>query len=79
MKVLKVMGLGLGIWGLALLWPDINRLLTGPVMLLLVLTLSTLKLIFVLGRSVGHQQNNKPKGRVQDHPSHPIPVIFLPH
>lgn len=73
MKGLKLVGLGIAIWGLSLLWPEINLVLT-PLMIGLVLGLGAITLAYVLVQRLDHGHNGDSAG--QDHPSHPIPVAL---
>lgn len=53
MKVLKIIGLGVVIWGLSLFWPDLNRVFTPLMMTRLVLGLG---LAYLLGQYLGRSQ-----------------------
>ena len=67
MKGLKIVGLGIAIWGLSLLWPEINLVLTPPVMIGVVLGLGAAALLAcLLGRL---DQRHDCDGARQDHPS----------
>ena len=46
MKGLKIIGLGIAIWGLSLLWPEINQLLSARVLAGLGVFLSVVILIY---------------------------------
>lgn len=76
MKALKVIGLGIAIWGLSLLWPEINLLLSPRVMTGLGLSLGIALLIWELAHHLKHwhRPNN---GTSNNHPSHPISPIAL--
>jgi hypothetical protein len=68
MKGLKLVGLGAAIWGLSLLWPDVNVLLTPPVMIGVVLGLGVAALLaYVLGQRLDQCHDRDETG--QDHPS----------
>jgi hypothetical protein len=67
MKGLKCVGLAAVIWGLSLLWPDVNLMLTLPVMAGVVLGLGVAALLTcILDQRLdqGHDRD----GAGQDHP-----------
>jgi hypothetical protein len=74
MKLLKLAGLGIAIWGLSLVWPEVNLALTPAVMVGLVLGLGVAALFYDLSRHPGHSHHGNSAG--QDHPSRPIPVTL---
>lgn len=49
-KVLKIVSLGVAIWGLSLVWPDLNRGLTPWVKTRLGLGLGLINLTYLLGQ-----------------------------
>jgi hypothetical protein len=53
MKVLKIIGLGVAIWGLSLFWPDLNRVFTPLMMMRLALGLG---LAYLLGQHLGRSK-----------------------
>jgi hypothetical protein len=68
MKGLKLVGLGVAIWGLSLLWPDVNVVLTPSVMIGVVLGLGVAALLaHVLGQRLDQCHDREETG--QDHPS----------
>lgn len=68
MKGLKIVGLGVVIWGLSLLWPEVNLVLTPPVMIGAVLGLGGAALLARV--LVQHfDQRHDRDGAGQDHPS----------
>jgi hypothetical protein len=73
MKWLRVVGLGIAIWGLSLLWPDVNRVLTPLLMSGLGLGLGVVILVYVLSRHLGRHHPNHGAG--QNHATRPIPVV----
>jgi hypothetical protein len=75
MKGLKVIGLGVVIWGLGLLWPDeVNQVLAPLVMIRLVLGLGVIvSVAYVFGQHLDQRRDHKRDGACQDHPSQPIP------
>jgi hypothetical protein len=74
MKGLKLVGLGVAIWGLSLLWPGVNLVLTPPVMIGVVLGLGVVVLVAcVFDQHAGQCRDHKSDGVGQDHPSLPIP------
>src|SRR5262245_4454851 len=82
MKGLKILVLGLGIWAVTLIWPEINQILTLQVMLAGVVGLG---LILLGRRFMNHQQlvtvgeDAVPAKRASrpPHDSHPIKPIGL--
>ena len=77
MKGLKIIGLGIAIWGLSLLWPDINLLLSPRVMAGLGLGLGSVTLIHELLHHYLKRRHHLDKGSRNDHSSRPIPPIAL--
>jgi hypothetical protein len=75
MKGLKIVGLGIAIWGLGLLWPDeVNQVLTLSVMIKLMLGLGVMVLVaYVFDQHLGQYRHHKRDGVGQDHSSRPIP------
>lgn len=75
MQGLKLLGLGVAIWGLGLLWPDeVNQLLTPLVMIRLVLGIGVILLVaYVFDQHLGQYRHHKRDGAGQDHPPQPIP------
>lgn len=75
MKGLKLIGLGIAIWGLGLLWPDeVNQVLTPIVMIRLILGLGVIVLVaYVLDQRLDQRHDQKHDGVGQDHPPQPIP------
>jgi hypothetical protein len=66
-KGLKIVGLGIAIWGLSLFWPEVNRLLTEPVLIKVVLGLGLVTLVYILSQYLGRPHNHHGAG--QDHSS----------
>jgi len=74
MKGLKLVGLGVAIWGLSLLWPGVNLVLTPPVMIGVVLGLGVVVLVAcVFDQHLGRCRHHKRDEAGRDHPSLPIP------
>lgn len=73
MKVLKLAGLGIVIWGLSLLWPEVNQVLTPSVAIGMTLGLGLAALAYVLLQRLDPRHTDDEAG--QDHPSRPIPVV----
>jgi hypothetical protein len=72
MKGLKVVGLGVAIWGLGLLWPEVNLVLTLPVMIGVVLGLGAAALLaYVFDQRLDQRHDHDKAG--QD-PRLPIPA-----
>jgi hypothetical protein len=73
MKLLRFAGVGVLIWGLSWLWPQLNQVLAPSVMIGMILGLAAATLAYwLIQRLDFHDHNN---GTVeQDHPSHPTPI-----
>jgi hypothetical protein len=79
MKRLKFVGLGVAIWGLSLLWPEVNPMLTPPMMIGVVLGLGAAALlVYVLSQLLDqrHDRNSDEAGQV--HLSPTIPTVLTP-
>ena len=63
MKSLKILGVGLTIWGITLLWPEVNLLLTPPVMIVLAIGLSAVSFAYFLGLRFGQPNGNGDMGQ----------------
>jgi hypothetical protein len=73
MKALRLVGLGVVIWGLSLLWPEVNQVLTPWVTIGITLGLGAVALAYLLIPRLGREHNDGGAG--QDHRSRPIPVV----
>lgn len=62
MKSLKILSVGLVLWGMTLLWPDVNLWLTPPVMITLVIGLSVISFAYFLGLRFGQPDGNGNSG-----------------
>ena len=73
MKLLRFAGVGIVIWGLSWLWPQLNQVLAPSVMIGMILGLAAATLAYSLIQRLDfHDHNN---GTVeQDHPSQPTPI-----
>ncbi len=74
MKALKLAGLGIAIWGLSLVWTEVNLVLTPSVMVGLVLGLSAVAAVYKLSQrrcpqDIDHNTTH------HTHPTRPIPVL----
>jgi hypothetical protein len=63
MKSLKILSVGLAIWGIILLWPEVNLLLTPPVMIVLAIGLSAISFAYFLGLRFGQPDGNGARGQ----------------
>ena len=71
MKLLRFAGLGIVIWGLSLVWPQVNQILTPTVMMGTILGLGAATLAYLLIQRVNHHDHRgRPAG--QDESSRPI-------
>jgi hypothetical protein len=75
MKLLKIIGLGLAIWGMTLLWPEINQLLTPPITWVLVIGLLAVMMAYFLGQHFGQSNGNGNTGHaLHTQPTRPVAV-----
>ena len=63
MKSLKILSVGLTMWGIILLWPEVNLLLTPPVMIVLAIGLSAVSFAYFLGLRFGQPDENSDMGQ----------------
>jgi len=75
MKILRIVGLGVVIWGLSLLWPEVNHVLRPPLLIGLALSLAAGLLAYVLSQHLRHHRSHHSNS--QDHPSRPISVAAV--
>jgi hypothetical protein len=81
--MLKWIGLGVVIWSLSLAWPEINLILTPPVLAGLVLALGAVILAYILGyyhRQIDQGQTepgNENKQKHSSRPSRPVPPLSM--
>jgi hypothetical protein len=75
MKVLKLAGLGIVIWGLSLIWPEVNQFLTAPVMIGMLFGLGGVTVAYVLVRRFNHDFSDKSAN--QDHGTQPVPLAMI--
>ena len=73
MKALKIIGLGVGIWGLGLIWPELNQLISARIMAGLGAGLATITLVYDLWR--WHHKHRSTPG--SDQPMQTIPPIAM--
>ena len=79
MKGSKFVGLGVAIWGLSLLWPEVNLMLTPPIMIGVVLGLGTAALlVYVLSQLLDQRHDRNSDGAGQVHLSPTIPTVLTP-
>jgi len=74
MKLLKLAGLGITTWSLSLIWPQVNQVLTPPVMIGIALGLGVLAIGYLLMQRLDFHHDHNSTG--QDQPSHPMPVAL---
>jgi hypothetical protein len=68
MKELKLAGLGVAIWGLGLLWPEVNLVLAPPAMIGVVVVL----VAYALDQHLDQRHDQEHKAG-QDYPPQPTP------
>jgi len=77
MKGLMIVGLGIAIWGLSLLWPEVNKALTPMAMLGLGLGIS---LVHLWQEHRSQRHRNDGAGPVRPHwPNHQSRPYFIRH
>ena len=59
MKLLKIVSLGIIIWGLSLIWLDLNQMAASLIMLGLALGLAALLPAYFLGKHLGKHSNRR--------------------
>ena len=78
MKTLKIIGLGIAIWALSLVWPEINQTLSPQIMTRASIGLSVVILIYQLTLHLKkRRQQPTNQGSRSNHPSRPMPPIAL--
>jgi hypothetical protein len=78
-KGLKLIGLGVAIWGLSLLWPEVNLMLTPPMMIGVVLSLGAAALLaYVWSQCLNQRHDRNSDGAGQVHLSPAIPTVLTP-
>lgn len=83
LNILKWLGLGVVIWSMTLVWPEINLALTLPVIMGLIVALTAIILAYVLGYY--HSQVDQSKTPCRDEgkpkhssrPSRPVPPLSM--
>jgi hypothetical protein len=81
--MLKWIGLGVIIWSLSLLWPEVNLVLSLPLLAGLVLALTAIILAYVLGyyhSQIDQRHRHSPDNNKQKHssrPSRPVPPLSM--
>jgi|GEM_PF-1901839 len=83
LNLLKWLILGIAIWSITLVWPEINLILTLPIMVGLVLALTAIILAYGLGYYHSRMDQNKAPCRDQGKPKHssrpsrPVPPFSM--
>jgi phosphate/sulfate permease len=75
MNVIRIAGLGIAIWGLSLAWPQVNQVLTAPMMIAATMGLGVAALGYALLRHFDDHHEDSSAG--QDHPSRPMPITAI--
>ena len=73
MKLLRFAGVGIVIWGLSWLWPQLNQVLAPSVMIGMILGLAAATLAYLLIQRLDYHVHDNDTGE-QDHASHPTPI-----
>jgi len=66
MKIWKYIGLGVALWSFTLIWPDINRVISEPVLLKLLLGLTGVVLAYLIERHF-RQDHNQDENQRPNH------------
>lgn len=83
LNMLKWLGLGVVIWSMTLVWPEINLALTLPVIVGLIVALTAIILAYVLGYYYSQVDQSKTPGRDEGKPKHssrpsrPVPPLSI--
>lgn len=76
MKWLKILSLGLLIWGMSLVWLEVNQVLLSPLMLALALVVAVAGPAYLLGHYFGQLRNQKSTGAdFEAHTTRPTAVM----
>jgi len=73
MKWLKMVGLGIIVWSLSLIWLEVNNLLTVAVMIGLVVGLGGLVLVYVIQKYWERQKQHHDSNGAGQHNHHHFP------
>jgi hypothetical protein len=73
MKMLRLAGLGIAIWGLSLVWTEVNLILTPSMMVGLILGLAAVAVVYRLSQRRCREDTDHTTRHT--HPTHPIPVM----
>jgi hypothetical protein len=77
MKMLRLVGLGVAIWALSLVWTEVNLILTPSTMIGLIVGLVAVAVVYRLSQ----RQRRCPEDNTTDHttrhthPTRPVPVM----
>jgi type IV secretory pathway VirB2 component (pilin) len=75
MKVLSFVVIGIVIWGLSWIWPQVNGLLTPPITIGIVSGLGAAAFAYTLIQRFNNDHCNA--GSSQDHTSRPMPITAI--
>ncbi len=73
MRLIRLLGLGLLIWALSLLWPEVNHILSSWVVTGMTLGLGAVLLTYLLVQRLEHRHHQDDTG--QNQPTHPMPAV----
>lgn len=80
LNLLKWLSLGIAIWGITLVWPEINLILTLPVMAGLVLALTAIILVGYYHSRIDQSKapcRDQGKPKHSSRPSRPVPPLSM--
>ena len=76
MKTLKLIGLGIGIWSLSLLWPMVNDYMTPAITTIAIIGLGTIYMLY--STLIQYQSHDDQPNQPKMHSSRPINSITRP-
>ena len=79
MKWLKIVGLGITIWFLTLIWFELNELLTSPLMFGLIIGLAVILPVYLFGKWLGQQYHSGENIRINYPTRSDRAVVFARH
>ena len=83
MRALMIALLGAAVWGMSWLWPDVNQVLSAPVMIACVATLTALLSLSVVAERLSRAHDaqgcrgDSCRPTAADQPSRPVPLLLL--
>jgi hypothetical protein len=75
MRLLRFAGLGVALWGLSWLWPQLNQVLAPSVMTGMILVLAAATLAYLLIQRLDY--HGQDQSTLEDHHTHPTPITAI--